>query len=407
VAEDKWCWLRGYLEVFKTTLLSTRDEKRWLEILSWLDLKDPHYLPQYLAIYEKESRPECFAHFGGQGMLFVYGDTRNFIIYPFFKRNISELPFADNSVKNLYDIISPYGYAGPLAQLQDETIGEELWKVFFRTFDDFCRDSNIVSEFSRLHPIFGNHEPVGKFSTGTTQQLGQIVYVDLSCSEEEIFAAMSRPHRRRIRRAGENPDLGIRCSNDVGYLKYFVDLYTETMRRVGAHNKYLFSPDFFQAAYRTLSEHLDCWYVTYKGDIITGWLILKHGNLAYSWLSGSSREYFHLHADTFVVSRSLLQLKKEAFRYLILGGGRSAAKDSLFAFKAGFSELRRDFYVYKKVHLKKEYERLVKLQGHAGEAPGHFFPEYRLREAARELHKALQGMERKSEYSVQLARIAE
>ncbi|GAF84378.1 unnamed protein product, partial [marine sediment metagenome] len=281
----------------KVTLLSTKDKKQWLEILDSFELKDPYYLPGYLEIYEKVSNRESFMHFGGQGMLFVYGDSRNFIIYPFFKRSISHLPFLDNSVKDLYDIISPYGYCGPLAQIEDETISEELWRGFFDKFDDFCKEGNIVSEFCRLHPILENHKPVGDFSQCTTQQLGQIVYANLSCSEEEIFAAMSKSHRRHARRALENPDLRFYVDEEDYHPQFFCDLYTETMRRNRAHKKYFFPPSFFEAVFLTLGEHLSFHHVDYCGKVVSELLTLKYGDMSYSWLSGSEEEALHLYPN--------------------------------------------------------------------------------------------------------------
>ena len=71
----------------KVTILTTKDDKQWLEILNAFNLKDPHYLPKYLGIFENDTNRESFMHFSGQGCLFVYSDSSNSIIYPFFKRS--------------------------------------------------------------------------------------------------------------------------------------------------------------------------------------------------------------------------------------------------------------------------------------------------------------------------------
>lgn len=392
--------------MFEVTLLTTRDEKQWLEILGRFELKDPHYLPGYLEIYEKESNRESFMHFGGQGMLFVYGDSRNFIIYPFFKRSLSHLPFSDSDVKDLYDIISPYGYGGPLAQIEDETISEELWRGLFERFDDFCKESNIVSEFCRLHPIFENHRPVANFSRGVTQRLGRIVYIDLSSSEEEILAAMQKKRRRHVQRASENPDLGFCLEKEEEHCRCFFNLYTETMRRRRAHKKHFFPRGFFDAAFRTLGEHIMCAHIQYKGDIISGLLLLRYGDLVYSWLSANEPEYDLLHPNDLLFYRSFLESKKAGSRYFVLGGGVSSKEDSLFTYKAYFSSTFKDFYVYKRIHLKKEYERLVELQGYTGEMREDFFPQYRLHEAVTEGGQPLQGMEGENEQTEWMVKIA-
>jgi hypothetical protein len=78
--------------------------------------------------------------------------------------------------------------------------------------------------------------------------------------------------------------------------------------------------------------------------------------------------------------KSILELKKEGFQYLIMGSGKSTSRDSLFDFKEGFSPLKKDFYVYKNVHLPQEYNRLVELQNCKELANEEFFPKYRLHE---------------------------
>lgn len=364
--------------MLQVVLLSTKDKKGWLEILSRFNRKDPHYLPGYLEIYEKESNTEPFMHFGGLGMLFVYGDSSNFIIYPFLKRSLSYLPFSDTSVDGLYDIVSPYGYGGPLAQVEDESVSEELWRGFFDTFDDFCKENNIVSEFCRLHPLFENHEPVGNFSKGVTRQLGQIVYIDLSRSEEEMLAAMHNHRRRHIRRALENPDLGFCLEKKEENCRHFFGLYTETMHRNSASRKYFFSQGFFDTAFRSLGEHVMCAYIHYKGDIISSVLLLSYGDIMCNWLAASKTEYHRFHPNDLLYYHSFLQSKKEGFRYYILGGGLSSSEDSLFAYKAHFSNSFKDFYVYKRIHLEKEYKELVELKRkYSMEISDDFFPQYR------------------------------
>ena len=362
----------------KTFLLTTRDAGTWLGILNNCEHKDPFYLPEYLKIYENPGHRKSVRHFGGQGFLFRYGDDRNFIIYPFFKRDIRDLPFADSSVSGLYDIVSPYGYGGPLAQVENRSCYDELWGGFFRSFDRFCRENNIVSEFCRLHPLYENHRPVGIHSQGVVKRLGQIVYVDLCRSEEELFRGIEKGHRRRIRRARENSDLVFCLNEEKAHPEQFFALYKATMEKNRARNEYYFSRDFFETAFRTLGHALSFWSITCQGEVISVMLILRCGGLAYTWLSGAKEEALHLSPDNYMIYRSILQLKKEGLKYLVLGGGRSSTPDSLFSFKSGFSPLRKDFYVYSRVHLPEEYEKLKYLQGYTGKDSGDYFPVYRL-----------------------------
>lgn len=364
--------------MFEVALISCKDEKKWLEIINRLDLKDPHYLPAYLQIYENKENRQSFLNFGGQGMLFVYGDSTNFIIYPFFKRSIADLPFSELSTDGLFDIASPYGYGGPLAQIEDETFSEELWRGFFVRFHEFCRQNSIVSEFCRLHPLFENHVPVSRFSQGVTQKLGQIVYVDLNRSEEDILAAMGHSRQRYVRKGLNNPELVYCLAKQDIHPDTFFDIYVETMQRNGAHKKYFFSQQFFEVAFRILGEHISLAHVHSKGDIISACLLLRHGDIEYSWLAANKADYFRMRANDVLFYRSFLESRRVGSRYFVLGGGLSSADDGLLTYKKSLSNCLKDFYVYKKIHLESEYSELVRLRNrYVKEPPGDFFPEYR------------------------------
>ena len=367
--------------MFDSAVFSTGDTVRWMELLEGLDLRDPHYLPGYVQIYGGIADEECRAHFGGEGMLFYFGDGDNYVLYPFLKRSIRELPFADESTKDLYDIVSPYGYGGPLARIRDKSICMGLWTGFFDKFGDYCKQNNIVSEFCRLHPVFENHKPVAAFSRGITRKAGGVVYSDLERSEEEIWAGMSKPHRRRARRAAENTELDFSLDIQEGHPQSFFALYTETMRRHDAHPRYFFPPSFFATAFRGLGEHMSFPHVVYRDVIVTAMLVLRYGDVAYSWLSGAKPDYFHLYSGNVLMYRTLLESKRSGVKCFVLGGGVSAERDSVFDFKAGFSSLFRDFYVYEKVHIREEYWRLTELREtwdqYSTTANDGFFPQYR------------------------------
>ena len=360
----------------QTRVLTTADEKEWLEILQHCSLKDPHYLPGYLKIYEKVTNPESFRHFGGQACLFIYGDSQNFIIYPFFKRSIASLPFADSSVSHLFDIVSPYGYGGPLPQIQNPSLTDALWQGFFQAFSSYCLQNNIVSEFARLHPLFENHEPVARFSAGTVEKNNRIVYLDLSKSIEEILDAMTQKRRYNIRKALSNPYLTSTISSGEG-LDLFPILYQETMIRKGAELKFLFPGSFFEAAYKALREHLIIVYVNYGHEIISAALSIGYGENCYGWLAGSRNEYYQLYPNDLCIYKTFTTAKARGYKRFVMGGGLKE-NDSLFKFKAEFSPYSCDFYVYKKIHMADEYLELVKLSNqYARKLPDSFFPEYR------------------------------
>lgn len=364
--------------VFETRLLTTKNVSEWSNLLKRLGCtqQDPHYLLEYLHIYERLPEGECKTHFGGEGLLYFYGSDDNFIIYPFFKRLITAPASYTSSAGPLYDIVSPYGYSGPLAHIEDRSIADKLWKAFFAVFDIYCKENNIVSEFCRLHPIHDNHTPVRNFSDKIVRKNNDIVFIDLTLSEEEIFRGMHEQRRRQARRAFKDPDLDVHFGISDNSGQCFFDIYTETMQRSEARPKYYFPMSFFNDAFEMLRGNIDITSISYKGNVIAAGLTLKYGEIAYYWLSGSKSEYFSLHPNILMICKTAFKLKKEGYKYFILGGGISG-RDSLFRFKSRFSACFKEFYVYHKIHLAEKYGELVALRPNSGGTVGEYFPEYR------------------------------
>ena len=362
--------------MFESKILTTNDQKEWHEILHRHNFADVNYLPEYLTIFEKETNMAPFTSFGGKGQLFVFGDSNNQIIYPFFKRNISDLSFSDDNTKNMFDIISPYGYGGPIA-LADLESNEELWKNYFSSFDSYCKSENIVSEFCRLQPYFRNQGPVSKYSNGTVIKSGQVVYIDLTLSEDALLAEMIKGHRRKICKALNSSDIQFNTDVSPESPNIFFNIYSENMQRVGASEKYFFSQTFFNSVFKYLENTICFGRITYQGNDCSVLITLAAGEVAYAWLSGTKADYMSINPNNIIMYQSMIRLKKEGFKVLIMGGGRGNLADSLYSFKAGFSPLNLDFYIYKKIHLQAEYNKLVELRNL--KAPiEQFFPLYRL-----------------------------
>jgi len=363
--------------MFEVKVLTTKDRDAWRKLLDNAEFSDVNWLPEYLQLFEEETSPAAYRSFGGTGILFVYGDGENFVLYPFFKRSLSVLPFANENVKGLSDIISPYGYGGPVARLKDADVTERLWLGFFQKLDDFCVQNRIVSEFCRLHPLLHNHGPLARFSGGLVERLGQVCYVDLTPPVETILKNMIHGHRRRITRAQENGDLVFSCQKHSGSAKEFFGLYQATMVRRQASDRYFFSEGFFEKCFEYLGDALSYCHVHYKGENISSWLVTCNGEFAYAWLSGASPEHFSLFPTNLLVYETILKLKREGARTLILGGGKSVSKDTIFRFKYGFCQRVEDYFVYKRIHLPEEYSRLVVLQSSPTSEQDGYFPAYR------------------------------
>ena len=58
--------------------------------------------------------------------------------------------------KQYYDIVTPYGYGGPI--IHEASDKPRLLMEYQRRFKEYCIENAIVCEFIRFHPIFKNYE---------------------------------------------------------------------------------------------------------------------------------------------------------------------------------------------------------------------------------------------------------
>jgi lipid II:glycine glycyltransferase (peptidoglycan interpeptide bridge formation enzyme) len=208
------------------------------------------------------------------------------------------------------------------------------------------------------------------------ERINRIVYLDLTRNVEDILNAMTQKRRYNIRRAICNPYLTPIINSEAG-LAFFPALYQETMIRKGAELKFIFPGSFFDSAYKYLKEHLIIIYVKYGNEIIASALSLGYGEVCYGWLAGSRDEYYHHYPNDLCIFKSFTTAKARGYKYFVMGGGL-AENDSLYKFKAEFSPLSCDFYIYKKIHHHDKYLELVNRRNRYSKKPADsFFPEYR------------------------------
>jgi len=162
------------------------------------------------------------------------------IVYPFFQRCIASLPFLHSPEywNDYSDIVSPYGYGGPLANMVENDEQErQVWSEFRDAFHAYCLDQNIVSEFARLHPYLQNHHHLN-LSNGLEQR-GTVVTIDLSQSDEELWRGCTKENRKKIGRAQAN-GLRVEEANTPADVHLFAQLYYHNMQRLQARDWYLF-----------------------------------------------------------------------------------------------------------------------------------------------------------------------
>ena len=142
-------------------ILNTLD-KEWGEILKETKFADIYFTPEYSKIYEKNYSSEINNSFGGKSFLFFSGNKKDFLIVPLIKRKINDLDFIqDKKLPEYFDLISPYGYAGPIIKTTNE---------------------------KKPHPLLDEI----KFITSTEGKCVQMLHLGSYDSEKESFDIMEK-----------------------------------------------------------------------------------------------------------------------------------------------------------------------------------------------------------------------
>ncbi len=363
-------------KVQQCAILTTQERDEWDRLVQGASHRDVFFHPDYVRLFESLS--------GDIAQAFVFGDDLDYVIYPFFLRRVNDLPFyqaqplAGDTV--YYDIVSPYGYSGPLARASQPEREQALWRDFLTAFHAYCQEARIVCEFARLNPFVANHEPLQALTDGVTAA-SSIVCVDLAQSPEEIWQGLNRGNRSNIHKARQR-GVTIRMGAEAGWIDRFYALYVETMRRNDASQWYYFSPAFFADTFAGLRDKVTLLSAWYEGEMIAAASFLHDGEVVHYFLGGSASERLELRPNNLLMYEAICWARTQGYRWFNLGGGYHPG-DSLSRFKAGFSELSMTFYTYRAVHdaalyaeLNARHQAYRQAMGQP-EGDGRYFPQYR------------------------------
>ncbi|MCL6458400.1 MAG: GNAT family N-acetyltransferase [Gorillibacterium sp.] len=332
----------------------------WNSVLSEVGRTDIYYSPNYCKIPENNKE--------GTAQLFVYREGDSVVCYPYLMRRINDLslPAARDLDRDFYDIITPYGYGGPIMNVVDEGDRLRLGSSFGEAFGDYCKQVGIVSEFVRFHPILENYK---YYKTVNPTNIRQTVCIDLS---KDIMANLKNTCRNRVRYAKKHSLMVVR--ENPYELSAFMDMYYATMNKNNASNYYYFSANYFRDTVNLLGEqNISLFSVKLMEKVIaSAYFIHSHDYVSYH-LTGSDESYLNYAPYNILLTEAAISFQALGYKYLHLGGGYKG-NDELFRFKSTFTrDEPLDFYVGRKIHDGEIYQRLSKGISSARE----YFPLYR------------------------------
>jgi hypothetical protein len=343
--------------------LDYSQRRKWQELVALLprDKQDIYYTPEYLELYANaRAAANCYA----------YIEKDNIYIYPFMKGSVPWL-------KEYFDICTPYGYGGPLSNTEDHVFLNSAYQCFCAE----ARERNIVAELIKFHPLFCNYLPLEKVFRGNIMRMRSTVYAEIDIDEELRWKDVySHANRKNINKAKRN-NLEIRIGKDSQLWDDLRSLYEKTMCYNKAGDFYFFSPDYF----KRIASKLDGSYILagclYKGMAISVLLVLLGKAYAHCHLIGTARESMNLGGNNLLHHELILWCKKNGYKKLHLGGGRTDGDDDLLLrFKKNFSDKICDFYVGESILNQAIYDELCASWSIAnpGKCPSNRLLKYRL-----------------------------
>jgi hypothetical protein len=352
-------------------IIPAANTKYWHKVLSQFQGFDFYHLPEYHLLAEEEGE--------GKGILLVYREGPRIVAWPFLLRPVESIVGLESIGQGLQDATSVYGYPGPIWSSKAQ--GDfEFANRFSSAMKRAATDLKLVCLFSRLNPLLGNASLLQDF--GTLLPLGKTVSIDLALDTQVQWSSYRKSHRYEIRKAR---NIGLRAYRDASWSQFdkFLHLYTLTMEKKKAKQRYFFDRHYFLKLREALGERLQLFVAEHNHEICSAALFVHTGDIIQYHLSGSAPECAKFAPSKLVIDEARIWGNDQKACVLHLGGGVGSRKDGLFKFKAGFSPKRHRFFVWHWIVLPEIYEQLVETRRALLDAKGKktpstsFFPLYR------------------------------
>ena len=300
----------------------------------------------------------------GDPLLFVYHEQDDFIAVPLLKRVIKGT--------DLFDLTAVYGYSGPISNKPFDTVQKETMLGFEYSLRKFMKAERCICVFSRLNPFIRQYPQLEKI--GSVCYNGKTIYMDLRQSLDEQRAAYNKRLLRQVRRLRkENYEIKEQKSQDE--IGVFARMYKENMDRLSASKDYYFDEDYFSQMLRTAEFKSKLLLVYHGEEMICGALVICSMNVIRNHLSATNKDYLKQSPSKLLTDEISILGRNMGMQYFHLGGGVGGKEDSLFAFKASFSNSYLDDHLWCLIADQEAYTCLVDKENISNDTG--FFPLYR------------------------------
>ena len=352
------------------------DDPEWNDSLAGL----PHDFYQTPAYHRFESE-----NGEGEAHAFVARCGEKRVLWPYLVKQ-AVVPGMREQVA-MTEVRSAYGYSGPVCSRDCDT---SFLTLAFQSLAEAWRSQGVVNAFCRLHPVLSTHDAFSRVietgaldswkpaDTGTLVHHGKTVSIDLRSDTEARRARYGATLRKGVRR-NQRDGLHTVCDADFRHLRDFYEFYIATMERNQASKYYYFSFDYFERLTRHLPGivHL---FVTSAGKTPSCTALISEHQQQLQALFIMANPNPEVKAPSRTLIDDVCDWGHErGATDFHLGGGVGGAKDSLFDFKAQFSDIHREFYTCRLVLESDKYARLVRIRSAVSQLDEaeSFFPAWR------------------------------
>ncbi|GAA4274209.1 GNAT family N-acetyltransferase [Aquimarina gracilis] len=350
------------------------------------DLDDSSNVLEYKALLQKEWDNNVYYSIEHLQYFGKESDTLKYFLLEKSDSPIILMPFVFRSIniagKNYpyYDVISPYGYSGPLF---NDTIEAKDLAYFWESVDQWYKENNVITEFIR----FSLNENFGEYSGDLIKSLSN-VRGQLFQNFDDQWTAFLPKVRNNFRKA-TNYNLEFKIFHNEELTKevvtIFNDIYVETMRRNKADSIYFFSDSYFENLIFSNINNFSIAVAYFDNIPISVELIINYKSTIFAFLGGTNAEYFSHRPNDFLRVKIIEWAIDQGKQYYVLGGGMKDG-DGLYKSKKSLFPKDEDvvFCTGRKIVDQKVYDELCLLSNndYAGiekeELKNYFFPFYRL-----------------------------
>ena len=317
----------------------------WSQLLKGLR-HDIYHTPEYMRI--EAERLEATAE------AFVIESKDQVFFVPYLVRRC-EFDRGGSSDDATFDVVSAYGYPGPLMS-DAAAAAEGFARDCFGQLAAQLRGRRVCTAFFRLHPIL---TPIGNELNlqDCSMTLTPTISVDLTQSEELIWARTRKGHQSTINKC-KRLGLTSRFAPYQDHRDDFLAIYKETINLAGASEPYFFKESYFDSLME-LGERVHLCIVEAKNEIAAACLFFESGGIVQAHLGGTRSRYRDQSPFSLLLHHARLWAKSRGNTFLHLGGGIGGAEDRVFSFKAGFARQRHAFGTLRLVTDQERYRRLV------------------------------------------------